>query len=134
MSADRWSVCPACTADSQKKLAEMRKTHAESYGKVAKPMYDEQATRIKELEDLISGEDEGTNTQLREDWEVVRNGAELKFNYRCSCYKCGRNYEIEHTWTAGELNVLMGTNPKHDTTPYETRASKALSARRTNGR
>lgn len=134
MSADRWSVCPACTSDSQKKLDDMRKAHAESYGRVDKPVYDEQAIQIKELEELISGEDEGTNTQLREDWEVIRDGAELTFSYSCSCYKCGRNYKFKHTWTAAELNALMGANPKHDTTPYETRASKALAARRTNGR
>lgn len=130
MSADRWSACPMCNSTDQKKLDAMRKAHAESYGKATKAEYDQKTTDIEILVAKVSASEGEAETQLREDWEITRDGYILEFSYRCTCYKCGFNYKIEQKW--GE-EAAAGF-PRADVTPYETRASKALAARRTNGR
>ena len=126
MSADRWSVCPDCYAQDQKKLDAMRKQQEESYGKVSKAQYEQKAFEIRSLADKLGGV---IKTELREDWEIIRGETEdsVQFKYSCSCYQCGYNYRIDKTWTPAEILAIAVNFKPVDTSAYREREAKRKS-------
>lgn len=72
MSADKWTVCPACT--------KRKESSPSLYGKVSEEEYLAVVTKEK---------DEGSQTNMREDYEIgIDSNGEFSVNYRCYCEEC----------------------------------------------
>lgn len=88
MSADNWTICPACKAAHDKKTAKRMAAAAKSYGEVSAAEY---------LANLKSAEtEEKLAASLREDYENrMGDEGEVYIFYSCSC-DCGFGYNFKH--------------------------------------
>ena len=91
MSANRYSVCPACQAKHDEKIEAAKVKRDESYGVVSREEYE----RLDDAYGSLVRKE--LDTHLREDWEVcpVDDGVML-FTYSCSCSVCDlrRKFEV----------------------------------------
>lgn len=91
MSADRWSICPACKKKAEADKAAAHRKVADTYGKITPEEYQRmfrQADAPIKLEET-----------LREDYEIGTHGdgdSEFKIDYRCSC-DCGFSFSYKHS-------------------------------------
>ena len=91
MSADAWSICPACAIVRKETIEFSARQIEESYGKVSVETFD------KMREDhfrLLKGH--GRENTLREDYEFYRDGFILYISYHAECSECGYKQVYRH--------------------------------------
>ncbi|HMM95294.1 hypothetical protein [Phycicoccus sp.] len=91
MSADRYSVCPACVAGLATKIAELKTELAAAYGKVPVDLYEAKRDLITELQNQLDtvGNAQHTRT-FREDWEFETPDLDsVAWSYTGACTRCG---------------------------------------------
>lgn len=84
MSADAWSVCPACAIVREETIEFSARQIEESYGKVSVETFD----KMREDHCRLLEGPRRKNT-LREDYEFYRDGFILYISYHAECSECG---------------------------------------------
>ncbi len=102
MSADNWVVCPKCQKRACKRLRNHEKSITEKleavYGKVSQDAYMELREKLHTKEKELQVICENPEQTLREDYPDigVDIAGTIRIKYKCSCDKCGFQYEFEH--------------------------------------
>lgn len=89
MSADNWTICPACKLTAIKAQERAHKKAEEAYGKAPAAEY------LALLE--IADKKEDIEPSLREDWEIgTDEDGTFVASYRAIC-KCGFKFDFKET-------------------------------------
>lgn len=92
MSAERWSTCPKCKADKERRVSAAREEARAMYGKVPQEEYLEAIDRFPKAESTDLDESMG--------WYYEVYGAdegEVTFDFSCQCRRCNYTFSVKHT-------------------------------------
>lgn len=91
MSADNWTVCPACLKRIRAEQVAAPIRLAEAYGKVSLDEW-------KAMEAAMPSADASPDCTLREDYEFhMSDEGAFTAGYRAKCAACGWEYRFSHT-------------------------------------
>jgi len=90
MSASNWGACPECLKREVRKCKDLIDSVSNAYAAVSEEEY------LKMRDEALSTSTEKHEDTLREDYEIgVDSNGEFTIYYRCSCEKCGFEFNFE---------------------------------------
>lgn len=90
MSADNWTVCPACQKKAEIKREELIQAVETGYGKLPAEKYEQILLKSRENIEL--------DATFREDFEIgIMISGEFEIDYHAYCNICGFQYEFKHS-------------------------------------